>query len=155
MRILSTVTVILGLMILSGPTFAEDDISAAITARKSHMQLYQFNLGVLGDMARSKTEYDPEIAAVAAQNLFRLTQTNTSAYWPDDSDSESLPGQTRALPLVWNDFSELVSINARIRVAAEALVGKVGDGLPALQAGVRDIGQSCAACHRGFRVPEN
>ena len=53
----------------------------AVAARKAHMDLYSFNLGMLGAMAKGETEYNADAAKAAAGNLAALAQLNQSAYW--------------------------------------------------------------------------
>ena len=41
----------------------------AIKARQAMFQLYSFNIGILGAMAKGEREYDADVAREAAENL--------------------------------------------------------------------------------------
>jgi cytochrome c556 len=68
--------------LLSSAAVVAADIEDTIKARQSLMQLYAFNLGLVGDMAKGKSEYDAEIAANVAQNLLVLAKLKTDPMWP-------------------------------------------------------------------------
>ena len=70
----------------------------AVTARKAHMQLYSFNLGTLGAMAKGEVEYDADAASAAAGNLAALAALSQRAYWVPGTSSDDLPDESRALP---------------------------------------------------------
>ena len=78
---------------------ANKAIENAIKARQAQMQLYAFNLGQLGAMAKGDMEYNAEAAGAAASNLAALTKLNQMALWPQGSDSDSVEA-SRALPAI-------------------------------------------------------
>lgn len=145
----------LGALFLTGPVYADGHLNGAVTARKSHMQLYQHNLGILGAMVRGNAEYDGAAAAAAASNLAALAQLSQGSYWPPGSDNTALPGQTRALPAIWENIPDVIAITGRLAAAASALAETAEDGLPAVQAGLGAIGQTCGACHDDYRAARN
>ena len=126
----------------------------AVNARKAHMQLYAFNLGILGGMARGNAEYDAEAASAAAANMAALTSMAQAAYWPMGTDNESMEG-TKALPNLWTDFAGAAKIGGDLAAASAALAETAGDGLEALQAGMGPVGGACGACHRTYRQSDN
>ncbi|MBT8408805.1 MAG: cytochrome c [Alphaproteobacteria bacterium] len=145
----------LGAAVIAGAAFADSHAAnPAVKARQSHMQLYSFNLGILGTMAKGETEYDAEAASAAATNLATLAQLNQSAYWPQGTDNASMEG-TRALPAIWNDFPDILTKSKAMVDAAVALEASAGDGLEALQAGIGPVGGACGGCHKPYRQSNN
>ena len=66
----------------------------AVKARKSHMQLYAHNLGILGAMAKGEAEYNADAASAAAGNLAAMTQLNQMSYWPQGTSTDDLGDET-------------------------------------------------------------
>ena len=100
----------------------------AVKARKAHMQLYAFNLGILGAMAKGETEYNADAAAAAANNLAAVSSLNQSAYWVPGTSSEDLPEESRAKPEIWQADSKAGEIGMSFAQAAAALAAVAGDG---------------------------
>ena len=142
-----------GLAVAATATFAgshQGPHAGAIKARQSHMQLYAFNLGILGGMARGNTEYNAEAAMAAAANMAALTSLAQSAYWPAGSDNASAEG-SKALPNLWTDFAGAAKIGGDLAAASANLAAVAGDGLEALQGAMGPIGGACGACHKTYR----
>ncbi len=131
----------------SGPFAGE------ITARKSHMQLYLHNLGILGGMAKGAIEYNPDAASAAAANLAALAKLNQSSYWPVGSDSFGAEN-TRALPVIWDKFPDVAAKGAALVQATAAMETVAGNGLADLQAAMGPLGGACGACHKAYREPQ-
>lgn len=134
------------------PAIAQDATSAAVKARQSHMQLYAFNLGILGGMARGNMDYDADTAQAAADNMLALASMAQGSYWPQGSDSDSVEG-SRALPALWADFPGVMQKGGEAKAAIEALAMVAGDGLEAVQGALGPVGAACGACHQAYRVP--
>ncbi|MEE9388423.1 MAG: cytochrome c [Paracoccaceae bacterium] len=126
---------------------------SAITARKSHMQLYAHNLGILGGMAKGALDYDAAAASAAATNLAALTTLNQATYWPPSSDAMSVDN-TRALPNIWENFPDVSAKGGALVQAAAAMAGAAGNGLGDLQAAMGPLGAACGACHKTYREPK-
>ncbi len=124
--------------------------AGAITARKSHMQLYQHNLIILGGMARGNVDYDADAAKAAASNIAALTRMSQAGYWPQGSDAGSVEG-TRAMPALWENFPDVMAKAGAVAEAAAQLEATAGDGVEAIQAGVGQLGGACTACHKAYR----
>lgn len=125
-------------------------VAAGITARKSHMQLYQHNIAVLGGMAQGAIDYNADAASVAASNLAALTTLNQMTYWPLGSDTASVE-ETKALPAIWEDFEGVMAKAGALVEAAAALNAVAGNSLEEMQAALGPVGQACGDCHRAFR----
>ena len=127
----------------------------AVAARKAHMDLYSFNLGMLGAMAKGETEYNADAAKAAAGNLAALAQLNQSAYWVPGTSNAELGDQTRALPAIWESGSNAAAIGGQLAEAAVALAAVAGDGQEALGGALGPVGQACGACHKDYRQSNN
>lgn len=137
-----------------GSAIADESENPAVKARTSIMQLYAFNLGTLGGMAKGEMEYDAEAATRAANNLVVLTQIDQSAMWPAGSDNASDPS-TRALPAIWKNFPDVSAKGQAMAEAAVAMQAAAGQNVDALKAAMGDLGGSCSACHKAYRAPKD
>lgn len=125
----------------------------AIKARQGLMQLYSFNMGILGAMAKGKVDYDAEAATVAAANLLAAVSMNQSAMWPPGSDSENAAnGKNRALPAIWDTYPKIAEAGKSMNEAAVALNAAAGGGLDTLKEAMGPAGKSCKGCHDDFRA---
>ncbi|MBT6274997.1 MAG: cytochrome c [Chromatiales bacterium] len=131
---------------------ADGHHSKAIKARKAHMQLLSFNLGNLGAMAKGKVAYDAGKAKTFATNLDLAAQMKNGAMWPKGTDNVSMKGKTRALPASWDTWPDIGKKFDDFSDAAGILSSTAGDGLAALQAGVKGVGKTCGGCHKKFRA---
>jgi len=123
----------------------------AVTARQAHMQLLAHNLGVLGGMAQGKIDYDATAAKAAADNLVALGAINQTSYWTPGTDSGAIDG-TKALPALWDNIDNVMSINADYNAAADAMAAAAGTDLASLQGAMGPLGGTCSACHREYRA---
>ena len=130
------------------------EIDPAVKARQAQMQLYAFNLGILGGMAQGKTDYDAAAASAAAANLVALAGIDQSAYWVPGTDSESMEG-SRSLPAIWENIPDVVSKGEDFAMQAAAMADVAGNGLEAVQGQMQSLGGTCSACHREYRVRNN
>lgn len=134
-----------------GMASAQGQFDGAIKARKAVMSLYAWNLGQLAAMAKGERDYDPDVAATAAENIRILASMNNGAAWPQGSDSTALPGATRAKVDAWTTYPESAEINKSLAEAAAVLAASAADGLGSVQANIGAIGGACSACHKKFR----
>lgn len=137
----------------SGVSVAADH-DGVIKARQSHMRLNAYNLGILGSMAKGETEYNAELANIAATNLLTLTNMNNSSMWPKgSSQSDSgLSGKTRALPEIWTTYPKVIDRHKELTAALEKFVTVADKGLQSLRAGMKGVGTGCKGCHQDFRA---
>ena len=133
---------------------SDEQIEAAIKARKAQMQLQSFHLGILGGMAKDEIPYDAAAASAAADSLVALTQVSQVGYWLPGSDSESVE-DTRALPAIWEEGSDVGQKGADFVAAALAMQAAAGTDLDALKANMGALGASCGGCHRPYRQSNN
>ncbi len=127
----------------------------AVKVRKSHMQLYQFNIGILGAMAKGEVEYDADAASAAAGNLAAVSTLSQRGYWMPGTSSDDLPDETRALPALWEEGSKAGEIGGSFAEAAAALAAVAGDGKDAMAGAIGPVGKACGDCHKAYRKPNN
>lgn len=123
----------------------------AVKARKAHMQLYAFNLGTLGGMAKGEIEYNADAAQAAADQLAALAAFNQSAYWLPGTSNAELGEETRALPAIWEEGSTAGKISQDMAAAAANLAAVASDGQAALGPAMGGVGQGCGSCHKAYR----
>ncbi len=150
--------VVLGLTIAAGAATGQDAadkaLAGATKARQAQMQLYAFNLGLLGGMAKGDIPYEASAAGAAAGNLASLARLDQSLIWPEGSDEMGVEG-SRALPAIWENLPDVIAKNEALITAASAMETAAGTDLAALQGAMGAIGESCGACHKAYRVPSN
>lgn len=134
------------------PILAQDGPPPAVKARQGQMQIQSHAIGVVAGMARGNTEYDAEMATLAAQDLRATTMLAVDLLWPEGTSTEDIEG-TRALPAIWSDRAGFDEAWDRFDAAVTELEGAAGGGLEALQAAVGPLGQSCGGCHDDYRQP--
>lgn len=127
---------------------------AAAKARQAQMQLYSFNLGILGAMAKGTVEYNADAASAAAGNLASLSSLNQMAMWVPGSDSDTLGDASRALPAVWAEGSKAQAIGMEMASASAAMAEVAGTGLDGVRGAIGAVGKTCGACHDDYRKPK-
>lgn len=115
---------------------------AAIEARQ---ELMGSNAGVMGSIA----DLSGHEAVAAAQTLVD-NFTRLPTLFPEDS----MEGETRALPLIWEDWEGFEAQVAMAKEAAEALLAATQSGDEAAIASATEaMGGQCGACHSKYRGP--
>jgi cytochrome c556 len=134
---------------------ANEAMEKAVKARQGLFQVYAFNLGQLGAMAKGAVDYDAEAAQTAADNLMAAVSIKGGAMWPQGSDNTGpMKGKTRAKPEGWTTWPEISKRQEDMVTAVTALQPAAGQGLDALKGAIGDVGKSCKACHEDFRAKE-
>ena len=152
-KILSTIGIVLALSLTAQQSFAAGEFDKPIKARQSFMQIYAFNLGLLGAMAKGKRPYDAKLAAAAASNLVAATNMKNSAMWPKGSDSAALGKKvTRAKPENWTNYPDAAKKGKALKTALTKMAAVAGNGLDAVKANIGAVGKGCKGCHKEFRV---
>ncbi|MDJ0698485.1 MAG: cytochrome c [Woeseiaceae bacterium] len=132
----------------------EHPFAAEIKARQSLMQVYRFNLGLLGSMAKGDREYDAELASAAAGNLLAISGMKNGAMWPAGSseDGEGLAEHTAAKAENWSNYPLVMEKMEAMRAALETMAAEAGNGLDAVRANIGAVGNGCKGCHEDFRA---
>lgn len=142
--------------VLGGAALAasHSETHPAVKARTSHMSLYAFSLGVLGNMAKGETEYDAALAQAAADRLVALSGYDQTGYWPQGTSTDELEG-TRALPPLFDNLDEYDALTADLNKAAMEMAAIAGDGAEAIGGQMKAVGGACGACHEDYRQSED
>jgi len=126
----------------------------AAKARQSLMTLFNFNIAILGSMAKGSTEYDADTAGLAAANLAALTTLHMPTAWMQGSDNASIEG-TNALPAIWENMADVGSKYMDLGKAAKIMAGAAGTDLDGLRSTIGGVGKACGACHETYRAKFN
>lgn len=141
---------------LATSAFAESHESDPnIAARQAHMQLYGYNIGLLGGMAKGEVPYDAEAATAAAENIASLAALTQDRYWAEGTDNFDMEGKTKALPAIWETPDDFAQKEQDLVKAAMALAAVAGDGQEAIGPALGPLGQACGACHKQYRQSDN
>ena len=157
MRIIKTLLAASAVIVTASvamPVQADGHLGKAVKARQAQMQLYAWNLGTLGAMAKGEKPYDAAAAKAAAENLAALTAMSQQGMWPKGTDSAEMFGDTRAKPEIWSTYPKIVEAGDATAAASAELAKVAGNGLEALQAGIGNVGKTCGGCHKPFREPK-
>lgn len=152
-RALPQAVIALALGIAAQPALA-GEYDKVLKARKSLMQVYSFNIGILGDMAKGKTPYDPEVAQAAANNLHAAVSMKNPTMWPKGSGNDSLGDKTRAKPEIWSTYPKISEKSKGMVDAAAQMASVAGNGVDAVKANMKQLGDGCKGCHEPFRAPK-
>ena len=126
---------------------------AAIKGRQAMFQTFNFNIGILGAMAKGDMEYDADLAAQSAANLQAAANFGQKAMWPEGSDNESEGNaKNRALPAIWSNLPDVTEKFKALQSSSATLAAQAGGGLDALKGAIGDVGGSCKACHDDYRA---
>ena len=130
---------------------AQDANQKAIKARQGEMQLRAFNAGPLFGMAKGQIDYDAELASKLAGNLKLMLDLDNGRAWAAGSHNEAYPGETTALPKIWDTYPEIGEYGKKYKQAVTELAAAAGKGVDALKPAVGELGKSCKGCHDEFR----
>lgn len=136
------------------PAVAEQPFEKEIEARKAHMQVVKYNMGILGAMAKGKRDYNAELAEAVAQNLYGAAVMNNMTMWPEGSDNSvaGLEKLTKSKPEMWAEDSEVGDKHTAWVNASETMVSAAGQGLGSLKKAMGPLGKSCKGCHKAYKA---
>ena len=138
----------------SSESRAQSVEETAVKARNAHMELYAYNLGILGGMARGNVEYNADRARRAADDLVALTRLDQSGYWIPGTDSLAFEG-SRLKPGFFDDPSDTAAKGEALADAATEMQAAAGTGVDGVRGAMTALGGACSSCHRSYREPEN
>ena len=152
-KILTSGLVALGLSVAAvAPAVADE---GAIKARKALMQIYAFNLGQLGAMAKGTMDYDSGAAQAAADNLLAAAKMDQRAMWPAGTDNVAMAGKTGALPEIWSTYPAIAEKGQALADAAAKMAEVAGTDLDGVRSAIGGVGGSCGGCHKVYRASNN
>ncbi|WP_438990637.1 c-type cytochrome [Lentibacter sp.] len=130
---------------LAGAALAHDGVeNEAVKARMMLMDGVKTATGTLGGMAKGEIEFDADKAGAARQALMEYAAKVPAAFEAQEMDPKST-----ALPAIWENWADFEAKAVAMGAAAEAL--DTSD-LGWLQAGMGELGGTCAACHKAYRI---
>lgn len=140
----------------AGVAVAQDGKAAenAVKVRKAQMQIYAYNLGVLGAMAKGDLPYNAETAQNAANALNAASGMRIPGAWLPGTDNVSMTG-TRALPAIWENGDDVRAKAMTLWETSTDLADAAGMGLDQMKAAFGPVGGACGACHKAYRAPES
>ena len=126
----------------------------AVKARQGLFQLYAFNLGQLGAMAKGNVEYNADAAQAAANNLLAAVSMSMGPAWPEGSDNTGImKGKTRAKPEAWSTYPAVAKKGDALKAAVIELQANAGS-LDGIRANIGNVGAACKGCHDDFRAKD-
>lgn len=152
-RTFRIITITISLVLTGSVIHADGHIDAAIKARQAQMQLYAFNLGTLGSMAKGQAEYDATVATTAASNLAALSMLDQSLIWPKGSDSGL--AKSNAKIEIWTNFPDIMNKGKAMADAALLMKAAAGGGLDSMRDAMGPLGASCGGCHKVYKETRN
>jgi len=128
-----------------------------IKARQAYMQLYAFNLGILGAIAKGEMDYNADLAKASANNILSIAKMSNGAMWPKGSDMATAGNEklTWAKAAIWANFGQVAEKHQALTDAATKMAAEAGNGIDSIRANIGDVGKSCGSCHKSFREPKS
>jgi cytochrome c556 len=100
--------------------------------------------GTLGAMGKGEMAFDADKAGEARQALI-----DHAAKIPAAFEAQEMDPKSTALPAIWENWADFEMKAQAMGAAAEEL--DTSD-LGWVQAGMGDLGGTCAACHKAYRI---
>ena len=133
---------------VAGTVLAQEE-QGSVVYREKIMRLTGTSMGAINDVLKFKLAAGAEHIAAHAETIERQSRLIPGAFQPEELSDES-----RALPVIWQQWDEFVAAAAALGVASARLaeVAQGGDQR-AIMAEVRSVGEACSNCHDTFRRP--
>ncbi len=142
MKKLAIITVVIA---LSGATIHAHSVdNPAVQKRMDVMKEIKGAMGVLGSMAKGAIAFDAAAAGAAQNTLIKQSGMVATTFEANETDPKS-----EALPAIWENWDTFVEMADDLTFAAEGLDTTSLDGM---RGGLGNIGASCGACHKKFRM---
>ena len=116
----------------------------AVQKRMDVMKEIKGTMGVLGGMAKGAIAFDAAAAGAAQNTLIEQSGIVAATFEANETDPKS-----EALPSIWENWDTFVDMADDLTFAAEGLDASSLDGV---RSGLGNIGASCGACHKKFRM---
>ena len=125
-------------------TYAHAVENPAVQKRMNVMKEIKGAMGVLGGMAKGAIAFDAAAATAAQNTLIEQSGMVAVSFEANETDPKS-----EALPSIWENWDTFVEMADDLTFAAEGLDPSSLDGI---RGGLGNIGASCGACHKKFRM---
>jgi len=123
-------------------------------ARQGFYSLLGLEMDGLVAMVKGEAEYDPEKAAGHAADMLTLTRYSMGDLYAPGTSKADLPGETRALPAIWEDAEGAREKGMAFVEAVTALNEAADQGKGELAKAVQDLGATCKGCHDEYRAKD-
>ncbi|WP_099865149.1 c-type cytochrome [Pararhizobium haloflavum] len=107
--------------------------------------------GVMGNMLRGRTEYDPQ-AVIEALGVIEANAAVFPDYFPEGSETGF---ETEALPAIWENKAEFEERSDELSSAAAELAGAVPEDMDAFAPMFQEFSRNCSGCHDDFRMSDD
>ena len=139
------ITIALVAMVLSGAAINAHSVENPVVQKRMEvMKEIKSAIGVLGGMAKGKIAFDVVAATAAQTTLIEQSELVATTFEANETDPKS-----EALPSIWENWDTFVDMADDLTFAAEGLDVTSLDGV---RGGLGNIGASCGACHKKFRM---
>ena len=130
---------------MSGATIHAHSVeNPSVQKRMDVMKEIKGAMGVLGGMAKGAIAFDATAAGAAQNTLVEQSGMVAATFESNETDPKS-----EALPAIWENWDTFVEMAEDLTFAAEGLDASSLDGV---RSGLGNIGASCGACHKKFRM---
>jgi cytochrome c556 len=133
----------------AGLVLAQGAEEGAPAYREKIMNVNGASMGAINDVLKFKLPGGTEHIVAHAETIHRESQLIAEAF-----QTEVVTGESRALPVIWQQWDQFVAAADNLGQASAKLaeVAKGGDQ-GAIMAEVKVVGQACSNCHNTFRKP--
>ena len=139
------ITIAIVAMVLSGAAIHAHSVeNPVVQKRMDRMKEIKSAIGVLGGMAKGTIAFDVVAATAAQTTLIERSELVATTFEANETDPKS-----EALPSIWENWDTFVEMAEDLTFAAEGLDASSLDGV---RSGLGNIGASCGACHKKFRM---
>lgn len=139
------ITIAIVAIVLSGAAIHAHSVeNPVVQKRMDLMKEIKSAIGVLGGMAKGTIAFDVVAATAAQTTLIEQSELVATTFEANETDPKS-----EALPSIWENWDTFVEMADDLTFAAEGLDVTSLDGV---RGGLGNIGASCGACHKKFRM---
>lgn len=139
------ITIAIVATVLSGAAIHAHSVeNPVVQKRMDLMKEIKSAIGVLGGIAKGTIAFDVIAATAAQTTLIEQSELVATTFEANETDPKS-----EALPSIWENWDTFVEMADDLTFAAEGLDVTSLDGV---RGGLGNIGASCGACHKKFRM---
>jgi cytochrome c556 len=130
------------------PTQASED---PIADRQAMMENVGAAIGAISKMIKGETEFDAALANMSIRTMYNAS-VGFPYLFPEGSETG---GETEASPKIWEDMDGFTEKAVDMQDVTALAIAAPATSLDDLRAQLGEIGQTCKACHEGFRVKKD
>ncbi|MGH1463808.1 MAG: c-type cytochrome [Cognatishimia sp.] len=132
-------------LLMAGVALAHQGVKDPhIKARMHAMSMAGEASKTLGEMAKGKQAFDPQIAQQARRDLLQISTEIPALF-----EIEAMDLVTEATPDIWSNFAKFERQAGAMQKAVAALDTSSAQNIAR---GMRAVGRSCGGCHKSFRL---